>query len=208
LHGFASSPASKKAQYFRRRFAERGIELEIPDLAAGDFENLTVSGQLAVVERVAQGERVSLLGSSMGGYLAALYASLHPETASCVLMAPAFHFAKLWGPELAAWKRDGYLEVQHYGEGRSARVSYGLIEDALRYPGEPSFAQPALIFHGTNDTVVPYRASVEFTARHPNASLELFDSGHELTDVVDRIWTICARHDIGQAWTDSALLQT
>jgi hypothetical protein len=194
LHGFASSPASKKAQYFRRRFLERGIELEIPDLAAGDFENLTVSGQLAVVERVAQGEPVSLLGSSMGGYLAALYASLHPETASCVLMAPAFHFAKLWGPELAAWKRDGYLEVHHYAEGRPARVSYGLIEDALRYPGEPSFAQPALIFHGTNDTVVPYRASVEFAARHPNARLELFDSGHELTDVVDRIWAICARH--------------
>jgi len=194
LHGFASGPASKKAQYFRRRFAERGIDLEIPDLAAGDFENLTVTGQLAAVERAAGGEPVSLLGSSMGGYLAALYASLHPETASCVLMAPAFHFAKLWGPDLEGWKRDGYLEVHHYAEGRPARVSYGLIEDALRYPNEPSFSQPALIFHGVADPVVPYRASVEFATRHPNARLELFDSGHELTDVVDRIWTICARH--------------
>jgi predicted esterase YcpF (UPF0227 family) len=33
LHGFASGPASTKAQFFRTRFAERGVELAIPDLA-------------------------------------------------------------------------------------------------------------------------------------------------------------------------------
>jgi predicted esterase YcpF (UPF0227 family) len=50
LHGFASGPGSHKAQFFRERFADYGIELQIPDLAAGDFSGLTISGQLRVVE--------------------------------------------------------------------------------------------------------------------------------------------------------------
>ena len=33
LHGFASGPASTKAQLFRARLAERGATLAIPDLA-------------------------------------------------------------------------------------------------------------------------------------------------------------------------------
>ncbi len=51
LHGFASSPGSKKAGYFRERFAARGIELEIPDLAQGDFDRLTITRQLGSVSR-------------------------------------------------------------------------------------------------------------------------------------------------------------
>ena len=49
LHGFASSPNSSKAQFFRRKFAERGIQMEIPILDEGKFEELTISGQLAVI---------------------------------------------------------------------------------------------------------------------------------------------------------------
>ena len=38
LHGFASGPDSSKAQFFRRKFAERGVAIEIPQLDEGDFE--------------------------------------------------------------------------------------------------------------------------------------------------------------------------
>ncbi len=38
LHGFASGPMSKKAQFFRRRFEEIGVEMQIPDLSEGNFE--------------------------------------------------------------------------------------------------------------------------------------------------------------------------
>ena len=75
LHGFGSGPGSKKAQFFRERFGSRGIEVLIPELDEGRFENLTLTGQLAVVQRTADGKRVSLIGSSLGGYLAALYAA-------------------------------------------------------------------------------------------------------------------------------------
>ena len=48
--------------------------------------------------------------------------------------------------------------------------------------------QPALVFHGRRDPVVPAAYSEEFVARRPNAGLMLFDSGHELTDVLEPMW--------------------
>lgn len=193
LHGFASGPGSGKAQWFRRAFAERGVELEIPDLVEGEFEALTISGQLAVIERQSRGEAVSLIGSSMGGYLAALYASRHPEVERLVLLAPAFHFPQRWPEELgpdktAEWQRTGRLEVFHYGENRPRHVGWQLIEDARGFAAEPSFTQPALIFHGLGDTVVPHAYSEAFAAGRPNVRLRLLASDHQLTDSTDLIW--------------------
>src|ERR1700691_4425053 len=120
LHGFASSPSSRKARFFEERFRELGIGLEIPDLAEGNFRDLTLSAQLHVVERLCGDEPVALIGSSMGGYLAALYAARHPEVKKLVLLAPAFSFASRWPEELGEskmeeWRRSGTLEVFHYG---------------------------------------------------------------------------------------------
>jgi pimeloyl-ACP methyl ester carboxylesterase len=193
LHGFASSPQSKKAQYFRERFAGQGLEMKIPDLSPDGLESLTITGQLRILEAAARGEPVSLIGSSMGGYLAALYASLHPEVETVVLMAPAFHFAERWlariGPEQAArWKSDGYLEMPDYRTGGLARVGYGLIADGATYPPAPAFPQPALLFQGVRDDVVDYRGSIAYAAANPNVRLQLFDAGHELTEVVEEMW--------------------
>lgn len=92
-----------------RTLEHRQISLEIPDLAEGDFEHITISSQLSVVERSLQGEPARLIGSSMGGYLASLYAAAHPKVERLVLLAPAFGFAARWqelmGPEkLRVWK--------------------------------------------------------------------------------------------------------
>jgi pimeloyl-ACP methyl ester carboxylesterase len=195
LHGFASGPQSKKAGFFR----ERILSLEVPDLAAGDFEHLTISGQLRVIEDLAAGEAVSLIGSSMGSYLAALYAARHPEVVKLVLMAPAFGFARRWSelPESESWRKNGFLDIYHYGEKRNRRLSYGLIEDALQHEEFPDFRQPGLIFHGLHDTTVPSGLSCEFAADHPNVRLYLLDSDHELLNVLDAIWQAAAPFLLG-----------
>jgi pimeloyl-ACP methyl ester carboxylesterase len=190
LHGFASGPTSSKARFFRDRLQAAGAEVEIPDLAAGDFEHLTLTGQLSVIERTARGDAVSLIGSSMGGYLAALYAQRHPEVSRLVLLAPALGFARRWeeryDPQaLAQWRNSGTVEVFHYAENRQRALGYGLLEDAANFEDYPDFQQPALIFHGAHDDVVPARYSEEFAATHPNARLEVLDSGHELLNVLD-----------------------
>ncbi len=193
LHGFASSPASRKAQFFANKLAAEGVKVLIPHLEAAGFRNLTVSGQLRVIEETAGDEPVRLIGSSMGGYLAALFASLHPTAERLVLLAPAFGFAERWGQRLGGekmeeWKRAGSLEMMHYGTGQPEPVGYGLIEDGLRYPAEPHFSQPALLFHGLEDDVVPIEFSRSYASTHPNAALTELVSGHELTDVMEEIW--------------------
>jgi pimeloyl-ACP methyl ester carboxylesterase len=194
LHGFASGPLSSKAQFFRRKLEARGADVSIPALDAGDFENLSISGQLRVIDQEVRGEPVALIGSSMGGYLASLYAALHPEVDRLVLLAPAFCFPRRWPSELGAeiaeaWRKSGYLELYHYGDGCQRRLSYGLIEDAALYPEEPDFTQPALVFHGRADDVVPVAYSEQYAARHPNVKLRVLESDHQLTNVVETIWT-------------------
>lgn len=186
IHGFASSPGSRKAKAFREAFAARNIPLGIPAMDQGDFENLTISGQLNVLKDTVRGQSAVLIGSSMGGYLASLYAALHPEVRKLVLLAPAFGFAELWNRRINEPK-PAYLDVFHYGEKRVRRVHYGLIEDALQYPAAPDFTQPAWIFHGVKDDVVPVEYARSFAATHANARLTELDSDHELLDVLPRI---------------------
>lgn len=193
LHGFASSPFSRKAQYFSAKLQELGFSVEIPDLAEGNFEALTISGQLRVIERAAHQQPIILIGSSLGGYLAALYGASHPEVRKLVLLAPAFAFHRLWtdalGPErLELWRKDRTMPILHYGEGRTVPIGYQLMEDAPRYPALPDFSQPALIFHGTEDPVVPVQYSSAYAQSHPNVHLVTFASGHELTDVLEPMW--------------------
>lgn len=190
LHGFASSPASRKAQAFAKAFAARHIELEIPALDSGDFEHLTISGQLGLIRKLLHGDAASLIGSSMGGYLAGLYASRHPEVERLVLLAPAFNFVDRWvarADEDGKWSATGWLEIYHYGENRQRRLHFGLIEDARQYPFTPDFAQPALILHGTNDDTVPVSESRAFAARHSSVRLRELDSDHELLNVLETV---------------------
>ena len=195
LHGFASSPQSGKAQFFKRKLNSEGIEVEIPRLDGGDFERLSITNQLEIIDQTVAGRPAVLFGSSLGGYLAALYAARHPEIERLVLLAPAFQFPSRWRQrysveELARWKLDGSVPVFHYGENRELRLGYQLIEDSARYEEEPDVRQPTLIFHGTKDDVVPASVSQTFVSTHPNAELHLLNSGHELTDVLDEMWAV------------------
>lgn len=194
LHGFASSPASSKATFFRNRFAELGIDLAVPALDGGDFEHLTITAQLRVISEAAGTGDVAVIGSSLGGYLAALYAARHPEVRRIVLMAPAFRFPRRWEAELgaeafAAWRQTGSRTVFHYGEGRERSIGFGLIEDGLLYEDYPAVKCPALVLHGTNDTVVPVSFSREFQRRQGElARLVEYDSDHALADVTPAMW--------------------
>jgi len=202
LHGFASSPQSSKARFFAGKFAEAGVAFDAPQLDQGEFRNLTVSGQMQVVgnavssetEKLAKGEPLVLMGSSLGGYLAALYAERYPKAVDrLVLLAPAFQFLQRWRARLSAqeheqWKREGSIPVYHYGSQSEQRLGYQFLEDAAQYDGTPDFHQRALILHGTEDPVVPYQVSYDFALEHAHTRLALFKSGHELTDVLEDLW--------------------
>ena len=202
LHGFASSPQSSKARFFHSRFAEQGIDIQVPRLDQGNFTDLTISGQLQVIAGAVGDQPAVLMGSSLGGYLAALFASRHASIQKLVLLAPAFQFPRRWreryAPEqLAHWKAQGSVPVFHYGYKEEMPLGYQFLEDSTRYEDEPEFDQPALILHGLRDPVVPAGISQQYAARHPNVTLKLLESGHELTDVLDQLWAETAQFLLG-----------
>jgi pimeloyl-ACP methyl ester carboxylesterase len=186
IHGFASSPQSRKAVAFQSALAALGIQLDVPAMDQGDFEHLTISGQLNLLEQTIPETPVCLIGSSMGGFIAALYAAAHPEVSRLVLLAPAFAFAPRWRQKIGT-PPPAAFEVFHYADKALRRVHYGLIEDALTFPATPDFTQPSLIFHGIHDDVVPVENSRAFAASHPNARFVELDSDHELLNVLDLI---------------------
>jgi pimeloyl-ACP methyl ester carboxylesterase len=192
LHGFASGSRSRKAQAFQSELAARGIELEIPDLDEGDFEHLTITGQLKVIERTLGGEPARFVGSSLGAYLGALYAARHPEVERLVMLAPAFAFAERWdmvfgADKIAKWRETGWIDVFHFVHLERRRVHYGMWEDSKTHALAPGFTQPARIYHGVGDAVVPIGVSREYAAAHSNVRLTEFDSDHELLNVLPAI---------------------
>ncbi|MGH7268376.1 MAG: alpha/beta hydrolase [Candidatus Rokuibacteriota bacterium] len=200
LHGFASGPASTKARLFRERIAAAGFEITVPALDEGDFTGLTVTRQLEVVRREvgrAPGP-VRLVGSSMGGYLAALFASSgDPRVESLVLMAPAFDMQAGWRARygearLADWRRLGALPTFHYAHGEERPIGYGLYEDMGRHDPDPPVRVPALVFMGRRDDVVDPASVARWAEANPAARLVWLESGHELTDQVETIWALSA----------------
>lgn len=193
LHGFASSPASMKASFFRGRLRELGLEMQVPDLAP-DFRRVTISSQLEVAEPLVTRGPTVLLGSSLGGYLATILAERHPESvAGLVLFAPAFGFARRWqqrlGPDaLARWRRERTLSVFHYGKGREEKLSVKLLDDAAQYAEQPDPLCPALAFAGSRDESVPLDCVTSFTRARTDRELVVLDAGHEMTEVLDSMW--------------------
>lgn len=195
LHGFASSSDSEKGRFFHNQFGMIGTTVHQPELVTGPFHKTTMTAQLGVVDRVIRAHRPSMvIGSSLGGYLAALYGARHPDLAPVVVMlAPAFDFVRQWtrklGPEaLQKWRQTGKLSVYHHGQRRMENLGYEFYTDAIRYEAWPKLRQPALIFHGQYDDVVYPSSSVQYVWSNMSAEMELVESGHELTDVLDEIW--------------------
>ncbi|GDZ92327.1 protein of unknown function UPF0227 [Planktothrix agardhii CCAP 1459/11A] len=196
LHGFASSPASKKAEYLRDRFASLSINLNIPDLNQGDFSHLTLTRQLQQIptELSPDTSDIVVIGSSFGGLTAARFAEQNLSVKRLILLAPAFNFLSEWFPKLGAeklnlWKTQGYLSIYHYAEKQNLPLHYDFLEDLAQYPDEQLQRQiPTLILHGINDEVIPIQASQNYAAQRPWVSLIELNSDHSLDNVLGEIW--------------------
>jgi len=196
LHGFASSPMSTKARYMQKKFAELGLDLDIPDLNLTDFSTVTLSEQLAYLNLtyLSNGEPMVVIGSSLGGFLAIQLAAQNPLVEKIVLLAPAFGFsqriAKALGAEnVAKWQADGSREFYHYGLKRNVNLQFRFFVDAQNYSEENlTRSLPMLIFHGVHDDVVPAALSEEFAKRRSQVTLKLLDDDHALGNDLDSIW--------------------
>ena len=195
LHGFASGPGSAKGTALAKRFEALGVPFERADLTPGEdgFERSTPLTMLAEAERLVARHRPRvLMGSSLGGYLAALLAARDASVAKLVLLAPAFRLFERWreriSPDEERRWRSGGLWVHHHAAGRQRLLGWAFMEAAATLPAYPEVPVPSLCLAGRRDELVPLADVEEFVARTPNARLVVLEDGHELLASIDRIF--------------------
>jgi predicted esterase YcpF (UPF0227 family) len=196
LHGFASSPQSYKAQYMQRKFIELGLTLHVPDLNLNDFTTVTLSEQLAYLDRtyLNNQEQSIVIGSSLGGFLAVQLAARNPSVQKLILFAPAFGFSQriaqnLGTENISKWQELGIREFYHYGLKRNVNLQFQFFVDTQQYSEDNlTRSLPILIFHGIHDEVVPTVLSKEFANQRSQVILKLSDDDHALGKDLESTW--------------------
>lgn len=198
LHGFASSPESTKRSFLAAKLREHGVTLHAPDFNEPDFSTLTITrmvGQVTGAIDAAPEERVILIGSSLGGFVAVQSALARPgRVIRIVLLAPALDFSgnrlrDLGDRGLEEWEKSGQLNVFHYGYGRTLPVHYALYTDACGYEcGNARLDMPILVFQGRLDRSVSPEAVEQWARARSNVELHLLDDDHQLAGSLEYIW--------------------
>jgi fermentation-respiration switch protein FrsA (DUF1100 family) len=180
----------------QQKFAELGLTLHVPDLNLTDFSTVTLSEQLNYLDRtyLQDNQEITVIGSSLGGFLAVQLAAQNSLVQKLILFAPAFGFsqriAQALGEEnIKQWQQSGNREFYHYGLKRNVNLQFQFFIDAQKYSEEKLLRSlPMLIFHGINDDVVPASLSEEFAKRRSQVTLKLLNDDHALGKDLESIW--------------------
>jgi fermentation-respiration switch protein FrsA (DUF1100 family) len=183
-HGLFSSKDSEKFVEIGEAFAGYGIALVRYDHqgrgeSEGELSATTTTSRLkdleAMVDLAAHhpllGDRLGLLGSSMGGFISIFKAAADRRVKALALWAtPA--------------RLDGGKEVIESEDGVSLQDSF--YEDAKRYDAGKAIhgVRNCLFLHGEADELVPLsHAEILYKAAPPPKHLEIFPGGdHRFTD--------------------------
>ncbi|WP_322049059.1 YqiA/YcfP family alpha/beta fold hydrolase [Paraburkholderia sp. J67] len=184
LHGFRSSPQSFKARLLAARLTELGRTGEwlCPTLPVSPAEAIAQI-EREIAESVKPGERITLIGSSLGGYFATYLAEKHGWRAA--LLNPAIV------PQRDLSK---YLGEQPLWHGGGSIVVEPRHLDELRALAKPQISEPQryYLMAATGDEVLDYR---EMLAHYPGVATHLIEgSDHgisEFADYVDEVIRFC-----------------
>lgn len=176
-HGMDSNRNSEKLIHLGRVLARRGIATLRFDFAyvgesSEKFADITYSGEVEDLRaacsfmRDRYAGKIGVLGSSMGGTVALLFAAEEPDIAALVAIAAPVHPEafprRILNPEqLQRWRERGFT----FYNGQ--RLNLTLLEDLETInvlQAARKVACPALIIHGDADEVVPVEEAHELNA--------------------------------------------
>jgi pimeloyl-ACP methyl ester carboxylesterase len=198
LHGFASSPATAKGLGLGVRLRDDLSSYAIPQLEGDSFREMTMDTILtraaaAIAALPADGRPLLLIGSSLGGYVAATLAARCAATggqrpAALLLIAPAFGFTTTWQELLGQagideWRARGERMFYHHAREADLPLGYGFLASCLDLPEMPGEAGvPIAIVHGLQDETVPSHRSSAYARSHGRTELHLVEGDHRLTE--------------------------
>lgn len=155
LHGFASSPASRKIELLRPLLSPHGIQLVTPDLNRPDFERL--EWELVVGEACrsfGEGKFRAIAGSSLGALVALETLRRVSPAVPLVMIAPALKAQKRWRERTPPGD-----PVVVYNSARDANVPIHrkFFEQMmhLSIDDEPPPSRVTIVM-GTEDETVPF----------------------------------------------------
>ena len=197
-HGMESNKDSEKLVYLARAMAQRGImalrfDFRYVGESSGKFEDITYSGEVedlkaahALVQSRNPGGKTAILGSSMGGTVALLFAAQQSSLAALVTVAAPIHPERfpsrvLTPAQAEQWRVQGFT---HYN---GQRINLSLLRDleGLNVPeAVKNINCPVLILHGDADEVVPVAEAREIYAAlaHSKRLSILPATDHRLSD--------------------------
>jgi len=164
IHGYQSTPNGEKATLFKESLHASPINYQ--DTSP---EEIRISHCLEKISREIKNDpSVTLIGSSLGGFLAASTALNHPNVTRLILLNPA-----TIPPETD-------LETI---EGMPLRILQEMINPGLF---SQKITAQITILRGTQDTVVPDRWVFRF-AQAQNATIQFFDDDHRFSKNLSRL---------------------
>lgn len=196
-HGMESNKESEKLVALSRRLAEQGVLALRFDFAcagesSGRFEEITYSGEVEDLKAAFglmlqyPARKIGILGSSMGGTVALLFAAEEPRLASLVTIAAPLHPEKITDKllsraEVQKWRQSGF--VVYHGQ----RINVSLLDDLQKIhvaEAAKKISCPALVIHGDADETVPVEEAHELYAqlRGPKRIRILKGADHRLSD--------------------------
>jgi dipeptidyl aminopeptidase/acylaminoacyl peptidase len=191
-HGLGASKDSDKYLLLGRMLPEAGLALARFDFrgageSGGSYRDATTAGRIADLEAVlthlgkhpALSDRVGLLGSSMGGFVAWHVAHRRIETGAAPVPVVTWNAPA----ELASLEARELSEATGLGPALVAEVRSG------RYAAAPPGVSHALVVQGEHDEVVPaaHGRRLFERAREPRALHLIAGADHRLTEMRHRL---------------------
>lgn len=203
-HGFLSSEQSKKGQFLRDVLSRRyGVNLHLLNLNANpeDLSSISFESGFRALDSLWKSNaetkkpfQLVLIGSSLGGQIAASYAALHPDRVKrLVLLCPAVntrdvisHWVESKFPNgVQLWREKGFLRFPHPHFQEPVPVPVSFLDQCDTLPPYPIYKCPTLIFHGRLDDVVHVDEVSIFLKKCPEqaalTTLIMVEDDHELT---------------------------
>ncbi len=186
---------SPKATLFARYFGAKGFRTIVPDLSLPTLRELSVLAALDMIAKVindsASQERIVLIASSFGGFLALqalsrLETHLLEKILGVALLAPVLYPWHAEEPIISgaverAWRESGVFPIEEGATGAQVLVHQMFLEELKAFADlELVVRAPTVVLHGVRDERVPYRHSVEFVNRNPQVRLVSLDDDHQM----------------------------